>query len=326
MSFGKPGRRGPPALLRALANMRLCKEADEIEEISSAVRITQEAHLAAMRHTRPGLFEYEVYAHLLAVFARHACQEAYSTILSVRGEVLHNPHRGNRLEGGELLLVDAGAEGPHGYAADLTRTWPVSGKFSAEAKAIYEVVLLANQRCIEAVRPGIRFRALQRLASQVLAEGLAGVGLLRGRTEDILASGALSVFFPHGIGHLLGLDVHDLEGFEEALSEASPGPAEGMAPPPLRMDITLKEGMVFTLEPGIYLIPSRIGSAELQKSFGEFVNFEEAGRYVQMNGGRGFGGIRIEDNVLCTPTHAEVLTAAMPKQPAEIEALVGAAL
>jgi len=328
LSFGKPGQLGPHELLRALALMRLCKGPEEIEAIGYAAQVTYEAHLQAMRHTRPGLWEYEIYAHLLATFAKHHCQEAYATLTSIRGEVLHNPHKTNRMQEGDLLLVDAGAEGPSGYGADVTRTLPVGGKFGAQAKAIYEVVLSANQRCIEAICPGIRFHHLQQVASKTLAEGLLGVGLLKGPLEDILASGALSVFFPHGIGHLLGLDVHDLGGFEAVLVEPPPPPApQAKTPgqPQLRMDVVLKEGMVFTVEPGIYFIPSRIYSPEFRKAFSEFVNFEAAEHYVQMAGGRGFGGIRIEDNVVCTATQAHTLTSKIPKQLEEVEALVGTA-
>ncbi|MCL2011951.1 MAG: Xaa-Pro aminopeptidase [Cystobacterineae bacterium] len=326
MSFFKAGQLGPPELLRALGSMRLCKEEDEVEEIGRAAHITHEAQLAAMLYTRPGIFEYEVYAHLLAAFTRHACQEAYSTILSVRGEVLHNTLRSNRLKEGDLLLVDAGAERPSGYAADITRTWPVSGKFSATAKAIYKVVLAANQRCLEAVRPGVGFAALQHLASQILAEGLLELGLLKGRIEDILTVGALGVFFPHGIGHPLGLDVHDLGNFGDILSEpSSPSAETSSGQPLLRMNVEFKEGMVCTVEPGVYFIPQRIRSVEFQNTFGEFIDFEEAERYLEMNGGRGFGGIRIEDNVLCTQTQPIVLSSMIPKQIAEIEALVGTA-
>jgi len=329
MSFLNPGHLGPPEVLKALARMRLCKDAQEVEEIGRAAHITHEALLEAMRHTRPGLWEYELYAHLLAAFARHECTEAYPSIVSVRGEVLHNPFRCGRLQEGDLLLVDAGAEMPSGYAADVTRTWPVSGKFSEKAKAIYEVVLSANQRCIEAVRPKVRFQSLHRLGLETLAEGLVEVGLLRGKVEDILEAGALNVFFPHGIGHLLGLEVHELGAFGDIgrlLSEAEASSGETVPKQPkLRADITLEEGMVFTVEPGVYFAPLRIHSPEFQKSFAEFVNFEEAAHFLEMNGGRGFGGIRIEDNVLCTHAQALVLTSMIPKRLEEVEALAGAA-
>lgn len=326
LSFHNPGQLGPPEVLRALARMRLHKDADEVAEIRLAAQTTKEALLSVMQNTRPGALEVELYALLLGTFTRHGCTEGYATILSARGEVLHNPVRSGRLQAGDLLLVDAGAERPSGYAADVTRTWPVLGKFSAQAKLLYEGVLEANQRCIEAVRPGVKFQSLHRLAQEVLAQCLVEAGLLKGRVEDILTAGALSVFFPHGVGHPLGLEVHELSAFGNLgslLSEAAPEEAastEGK----VRADIALEEGMLFTLEPGIYFTPPRIRCEEFRTSFGEFVNFEEAERYVQMNGGRGFGGIRIEDNVLCTNAQALVLTSGIPKQPEEIEALVGA--
>jgi Xaa-Pro aminopeptidase len=270
--------------------------------------------------------EQELYSRLLAVFTRHACTEAFAPILSVRGEVLHNPVRSGCLREGDLLLSDAGAERPSGYAADVTRTWPVSGKFSAEARVIYEAVLSANQRCIEAALPGVKFQSLHRLALEVLAEGLTEAGLVKGSVEDMVSAGALSVFFPHGVGHLLGLDVHDLEAFGNIgslLSEAEQAAEVAEGQSPLRADIALREGMLFTIEPGIYFTPSRIHSTEFRKAFAEFIHFEEAERYVEANGGRGFGGIRIEDNVLCTSSQAEVLTSMVPKRLEEVEALVG---
>jgi Xaa-Pro aminopeptidase len=328
LSFFNPEQLGPLEVRKALARMRLHKDEDEVEEICRAAHTTCEAQLEAMRHTHPGVLEQELYARLLAVFTRHACTEAYSTILSARGEVLHNPLHCGRLQEGDLLLVDAGAERLGGYAADITRTWPVSGKFSAKARAIYEVVLSANQRCIEAALPGVKFQSLHRLALEVLAEGLLEVGLLKGSVEGIVSAGALSVFFPHGVGHLLGLDVHDLETFGSIgslLSEAGQAAEVSAGKPPLRTDIELKEGMVFTVEPGVYFTPSRIYSVEFREAFSEFIHFEEAERYVEANGGRGFGGIRIEDNVLCAKPQAVVLTSTLPKQLEEVEALIGTA-
>jgi len=326
MSFFKPDKMGPPEVLKALARMRLCKDADEVEEVRRAAHVSCKAQLEAMRHTRPGVGEQELYSRLLATFTRHGCTEAYASIVSARGEVLHNPVHSGCLQAGDLLLVDAGAERPSGYCADITRTWPVSGKFSPEAKALYEAVLQANQRCIEAVRPGVWFRSLQRLASEILAEGLGEVGLLKAPVEKVLEAGALSVFFPHGIGHLLGLEVHDMGAFGNLgslLAKPAEGEAEAGEEAHLRADIALEEGMVFTVEPGLYFTPSRIRLAEFRESFGEFIHFEKAERYVEMNEGRGFGGIRIEDNVLCTKAQAEVLTSGIPKQLAQVEALVG---
>jgi len=328
LSF-KQGQLGPPEVLKALALMRLYKDADELEEVRRAIDITCQAQLGVMQHTRPGTSVQELYVRLIATFARHSCTEAFATILTARGEILHNPTLSGCLQEEALLLLDAGAERPSGYCADITRTWPVSGKFSAQAKTIYEAVLEANRRCMEAVRPGVWFKTLQRIASEAMVEGLREAGLLRGSAENILEAGALSVFFPHGIGHLLGLEVHDMAAFGNLgslLSESAPTQEKALGEQPKpRADLALKEGMLFTVEPGLYFIPSRIHFAEYRNTYGEFVNFEEAERYLQMHGGRGFGGIRIEDNVLCTQAGAEVLTAGLPKQLEEVEALIGTA-
>jgi len=279
-----------------------------------------------MRHSRPGVAEQLLAGHVEGTFARHGCVPAYGTILSVRGEVLHNHAHGNTLAQGDIVLLDGGAEDASGYCSDVTRCWPVGGPFSPEGRDVYELVLKAEQAAIAAVRPGARFRDLHLQASRLMAEGLAAMGLLRGSAEGLVESGAHALFFPHGLGHQLGLDVHDLETFgDQVLYPGGRARSAQFGLASLRMDMDLEPGMTFTIEPGLYFVPAILRAADFREKFKAQVDFERAERFLAMNGGRGFGGIRIEDNVLCTERGAEVITAAIPRQRAELEALVGTA-
>jgi Xaa-Pro aminopeptidase len=249
---------------------------------------------------------------------------AYNTILSVRGEVLHNHAHGNVMLETDLVLLDAGAERPSGYCADVTRTWPVSGRFGPEARDVYDVVLAAELAAIAAVAPGVRYRDVHLRACRVLADGLVSLGLLHGTPDGLVESGAHALFFPHGVGHLLGLDVHDMEAFGDLIAYApgrtrSPQFGTGY----LRLDLDLTAGMCVTIEPGIYFVPAILRDAKFKKQWKGQVDWTLAERFLGMHSGRGFGGIRIEDDVLCTPAGREVLTAAVPKEPLAIEALVG---
>jgi Xaa-Pro aminopeptidase len=224
------------------------------------------------------------------------------------------------------VLLDAGAERPSGYCADVTRAWPVNGHFGPEARDIYDIVLAAEKAAIAAVKPGMRYRDVHLLAARVLTDGLVQLGLMHGDADALVESGAHAMFFPHGTGHLLGLDVHDLEAFGDAIAYApgrtrSPQFGTGY----LRLDLDLQPGMCVTIEPGIYFVPAILHDAKFKKQFKGQVDFKKAEQFLTMNSGRGFGGIRIEDDVLCTKTGHEVLSAAVPKERLAIEALVGSA-
>ncbi len=224
-----------------------------------------------------------------------------------------------KLAAGDLLLVDAGAE-LHGWASDVTRTWPVSGAFSPTQRALYDVVLAAQQAAIDAVRPGVRYRDLHLLASTVLARGLVDEGILRGDPESLVERGAHALFFPHGLGHLMGLDVHDME---DLWDRAGYGPgrtrAEAFGLCYLRLDRDLAPGMVVTIEPGLYLVPAILATRDLVEPFERDGTLcrEALERFSDVR------GIRIEDDVLCTDGGAEVLTAAIPKAPQDLAAAFG---
>jgi len=324
LDYEDPEHVAAPELVAAIASLRLRRSPEELAAMRATAVVTHEAHAAAMAASRPGVPEQELVGRVEGAFARHGCVPAYNTILSVRGEVLHNHRHDQLLAAGDLVLLDAGAESATGYCSDVTRTWPASGRFSAEAAEVYDVVLAAEKAAIEAVKPGVRYRDLHLLAARTIAEGLAGMGFLKGTPDALVESGAHALFFPHGVGHLLGLDVHDLEAFGDQVHYA-PGrtrsPQFGTAY--LRLDLDLEPGMCFTIEPGVYFVPAILRNPAFRTQFSGQVDFALAERFLTANEGRGFGGIRIEDDVHCTDTGAEVLTAAIPKERKAVEALVG---
>ena len=327
LAFEVPERVGAPSVVDAIAELRLRKGPEELAELRRLVPVTREAHQLAMRHSRPGVSEQVLVGHVEGVFAQAGCVPAYQTILSVRGEVLHNLGHGNLLQEGDVVLCDAGPEAiSSGYCTDVTRCWPVGGRFPPQAREIYQLVLRAELDALSAIRPGVRYRDLHLRAARVLAEGLVALGLLRGTPEGLVEQGAHAVFFPHGLGHLLGLDVHDLEAYGDRVhypGGRTRSPQFGTAF--LRMDLDLEPGMTFTIEPGLYFVPAILHHPELRARFGDSVRWDAAEAYLTLNHGRGLGGVRIEDDVLCTPTGVEVLTGAIPKALEEVEQLAGAA-
>lgn len=317
---------GNPDLLLAIARLRNQRSEEELAEMRKAAAVTREAHTAAMARTRPGIYEQELVGYVEGAFARHGCVPAYNTILSVRGEVLHNHAHSNLLKETDLVLLDAGAERSSGYCADVTRTWPANGHFSPEARDIYDVVLAAEKAAIAAVKPGVRYRDLHTLAAEVMADGLVQLGLMHGDPASLVASGAHAMFFPHGVGHLLGLDVHDMEAFGDLIAYgAGRSRSKQFGTAYLRLDLDLEPGMCFTIEPGIYFVPAILRDPAFKKQFKGQVDFARAEHFLTMNSMRGFGGIRIEDDVVCTEAGCEVLTAAVPKERLAVEALVGSA-
>ena len=327
LDFDDPERVGQGALRELVAKLRLHKDAEELAEMRRLVPITREAHLLAMHHSKPGVGEQFLTGQVEGAFARGGCTAAYNTILSVRGEVLHNTDHRNTLQKGDIVLLDAGAESlDTGYCNDVTRDWPVGGAFTPQGRDIYDLVLHSELDAIAAVKPGVRYRDLHLRASRVLAEGLVQLGLLIGNPDDLVESGAHAIFFPHGLGHQLGLDVHDLEAFGDRIHyPAGRTRSTQFGTQYLRMDLDLEVGMTFTIEPGLYFVPAIIHNPELRERFKSQVKWDAAEKFLALNGGRGFGGIRIEDDIVCTATGAEVLTASIPKARAEIEAIVGTA-
>jgi Xaa-Pro aminopeptidase len=315
-----------PMVLEAIARLRLIKGPEELEQMRRTAAITKEAHESAMLSSNEGVKEEFLAGLVEGAFARHGGAPAYQTILSVRGEVLHSRGHPNTLQTGDIVLLDAGVELPSGYCSDVTRCWPVGKVFSPEGADVYDLVLKSQESAIAKVAPGVRYRDLHFQAARVICEGLVAMGLMRGAPDALVESGAYAMFFPHGVGHPIGLDVHDLETFgDRILYPGGRTRSAQFGTRFLRMDMDLAAGMTFTVEPGIYFVPAILRSPEFHKQFQGQVDFTRAEKFLELNGGRGFGGIRIEDDVLCTERGAEVLTRAIVKRRTEVEALAGAA-
>lgn len=305
------------ALADAIIELRLVHDEAAVAEMRAAAAVTERAHRAGMRATRPGLREAAVVAAMDAEIVAAGYTHAYLPIVTREGEVLHDERHHRMLESGDLVLADVGAETPGGWASDVTRTWPVSGKYSGSQRALYEVVLAAQRAAIDAVRPGARYRDVHRTAGKTLLAGLVALGLFKGDVEELYARGAAALFFPHGVGHLLGLDVHDMEDLGDRAGYA-PGRerSRNFGDRYLRLDRDLAPGMIVTIEPGYYRIPYLL---ERPEEVGELEASLDRKVLASLADVR---GIRIEDDVLVTATGAEVLTAAIPKAPDDVERAV----
>jgi Xaa-Pro aminopeptidase len=301
------------ALAEALVELRLVQDDWAIDAIQQAADVTVKAHLAGMAQTRPAKTEAEVRATIEQVIMAAQMEPAYQSIVTTYGEVLHSQSYHHGLNSGDLLLVDVGAEHSLGWASDVTRTWPVSGQWSATQRAIYEVVLAAHDACIAAIHPGVEYRDIHLIAAKTIAEGLLDLGILRGNISNLVERGAHALFFPHGIGHLLGLDVHDMEDLGD-LAGYAPSRVRsceyGMQY--LRLNRPLQAGMVVTIEPGFYQVPGILEAQECRTTFADCVNWERLRDFADVR------GIRIEDDVLVTATGCQVLTSALPTQADEI--------
>ena len=305
-------------LLDAIVALRLYHDDAALGELSRVASASVGAHRAGMRTTAPGRSEQEICAAMEFELARAACGTAYGSIVSVHGEVLHNNRHDNVLRAGDLLLADVGGESDTGYAADITRTWPVSGRFSASQRALYELVLSMQTAAIAAVKPGARYRDVHLLAARTLLDGLVQLGVLEGEVDALLEDGAHALFFPHGIGHLLGLDVHDMEDLGDRAGYAAGRTRSaqfGLSY--LRLDRDLAPGMLVTIEPGFYQVPSLLADPARVGLSDRALNRSKLAAYADVR------GIRIEDDVLVTDTGCRVLTEALAKTPDEVEALVG---
>jgi len=307
------------SLIRAVVAQRSIKSPEEVREIESAVDVSAEMHLAAIRGARDGMTEAQLAGVLHGIAVSSGGNLAFPIILTVNGQVLHNHYGPTVMREGQLAICDSGAEGPLHYAGDLTRTFPVGKKFSALQKEMYEVVLSAQQAAIDALRPGILYRDVHFIACEKLAEGLKAAGLMKGDPKEAVAAGAHTQFFQCGLGHMMGLDVHDMEdlgeeyvGYTDDLRKAT---SFGLKS--LRLGKALEPGFVLTVEPGLYFIPELMDQWKAEKKFEAFINYDKLDAF------RHFGGIRIEDDALITPEGARVLGKPLPKKAAEIEALRG---
>ncbi|WP_022835198.1 aminopeptidase P family protein [Salisaeta longa] len=301
-------------LIRAVVAQRSVKSAAEVTEIERAVRTTARMHTTAMRMAAPGVHERTIAGRLEGIARASGGRLAFSMTCSVHGEVLHNHHQTDTLADGDLLLVDAGATAPSYYAGDITRTMPVSGAFTTKQRAIYEAVLAAQHTALAQLRPGVPFRDVHLAAARTLTEHLQSIGLMMGDVEASVQAGAHALFFPHGLGHMMGLDVHDMEGLGEAYvgyTEAYTR-SEQFGLSALRLARPLAEGFVVTVEPGCYFIPALIDRWKADDRHTSFIN------YGAVEAFRSLGGVRIEDDVLITSDGYRVLGPPIPKAPEEV--------
>lgn len=304
-------------LIRAVISMRSVKEKAEIDEIQKAIDIAYEMHVTAMKMCTPGMKEQDIFGTIEGIALAKGGGTSFPIILSINGQTLHNHAHGNILKKGRMMITDAGAETNMHYASDITRTTPVGGKFNQMQKEVYDIVLKANMEAIKATKPGASNRDIHLLACKIIAGGMKDLGLMKGDTGDAVTNGAHALFMPHGIGHMMGLDVHDME----ALGENNIGytdevkRSEQFGTAFLRFALQYKPGHVFTIEPGCYFIPELIEKWKAEGRHKEFINYDKIAKFMPV------GGIRIEDDVLITDKGHKVLGKPIPKTVKEIEAV-----
>jgi Xaa-Pro aminopeptidase len=304
--------------IKVVVDQRSIKSEEEIKEIDAAVDVTYKMHTAAMKMIKPGVNEMKIAGMIEGISLSLGSGLSFRPIVSVNGQTLHNHFYGNVMAEGDLLVNDSGAESKLHYASDITRTIPVSGKFSQKQREIYQIVLKAEMEAINSVRPGIMNRDLHLGAAKIIAEGLKELGLMNGNIEEAVQNGAHALFFPHGLGHMMGLDVHDMENLGENYVgyDENTERNEQFGLKYLRLAKTLQPGYVLTVEPGIYFIPELIDLWKKQKRHEGFINYDKVEEYQD------FGGIRIEDDVLVTDDGYRLLgTKPIPKSVEDVEAL-----
>lgn len=284
-------------LIKAVVDLRSVKEPCEIEEITKACNIGYEMHTAAMRNCKPGVKEQYIAGLIEGIAASYGSMVSFPVILSQNGETLHNHDHSQILQEGRMMLTDAGAEEVSHYCSDFTRTVPVGGKFLTRQKEVYNIVLAANNKAIEIANPGVTYQYVHLEVCKVLAQGLKDLGLMKGDVNEAVAAGAHALFMPHGLGHMMGLDVHDMEDLGQIYVgyDDETRPIDQFGTSSLRMGRRLQEGFVITDEPGCYFIPALIDQWRAQGMHKEFLNYDKIETF------KDFGGIRLEDDILIIP-------------------------
>ena len=284
-------------LIKAVVDLRSVKEPCEIEEITKACNIGYEMHTAAMRNCKPGVKEQYIAGLIEGIAASYGSMVSFPVILSQNGETLHNHDHSQILQEGRMMLTDAGAEEVSHYCSDFTRTVPVGGKFLTRQKEVYNIVLAANNKAIEIAKPGVTYQYVHLEVCKVLAQGLKDLGLMKGDVNEAVAAGAHALFMPHGLGHMMGLDVHDMEDLGQIYVgyDDETRPIDQFGTSSLRMGRRLQEGFVITDEPGCYFIPALIDQWRAQGMHKEFLNYDKIETF------KDFGGIRLEDDIRIIP-------------------------
>ena len=304
-------------LIKAVVALRSIKGVEEVEEIKKAVAISEAMHLTGLRVSREGLTEAHVAGLVQAVAISGGGNLSFPTILTTHGEILHNHYGNHILPAGKMVLLDCGAETAMHYAGDLTRTFPVGVEFSSLQKEVYNIVLTAQQAAAAALQPGRLFKDIHLLAAEKLTEGLKELGLMKGDAKEAVAAGAHTLFFQCGLGHMMGLDVHDMENLGEQYVGYTPELKKSteFGLKSLRLGKALETGVVVTVEPGLYFIPELMDIWAAEKKLPQFINYDKLAAF------RNFGGIRIEDDYLVTTEGSELLSTSLPRTVAGIEAI-----
>lgn len=313
----KVTKRSSVQLIKAVCAQREIKSAAEIAEMHKAASITHEMHHAVMSAARPGMKGHELVAVAAGVAHRHNVLFSFPPILTTQGQVLHNHDYTSVLQSGDIVLYDGGCEAPSHYAGDITRVFPVDAQYTEQQRSIYSIVLSALEQSADMARAGVTNLDVHKCACRVITQGLMDLGLMRGDVEEAMCLGAHTLFFQHGVGHMLGLDVHDMENFgEEHIGyDHDHQRSTEFGWRSLRMGKELKEGFAITIEPGIYFIPQLIDQRRAEGAYADFINYEEVERW------KDFGGIRIEDDYIIRADHAEMLGSGVARSIADVEAV-----
>lgn len=305
------------SLIKAVVGQRAYKAPEEIHEIEAAVDVAHDMHVLAMKIARPGMYEREVAGAMAGLVESRGVQLAFPTIFSVHGETLHNHSHHNRMAAGQMAVNDSGAESLLHYASDITRTIPIGGKFTGPQRDLYQAVLGAHKKALAAAKPGVKWMDVHLLACRSLAEDLKAIGCMKGDLDAAVKEGAHAMFFQCGLGHMMGFDVHDMEGLGEQYVgyDHTVTRSTQFGLKSLRMGRALEPGFVMTVEPGIYMIPTLMDKWRAEKRFTDFLNYDVIDKF------RGFGGIRVEDDVVITDTGCRILGRPIPIEMGDVEEL-----
>lgn len=318
LSLNEVNEKFSKRLVDGIIEMRNLKRDYEIAELEKATNVTREMHLVAMKNVKVGMKGYELVALLEAVAKKYNATTSFHTICTTNGQILHNHFHGNIFKEGDIVLLDCGARLENGYCGDMTTVFPVSGRFDSRQKDIYSLLIEMFDRAEECTKPGVTNKSVHLEVCKVLVEGLIKREIMRGSVDEIVDAGAHALFFPHGLGHMIGLDVHDMENFGEnnvGYDNVTKREIQfGLKS--LRMGKELKPGYVLTIEPGIYFIPELIKKWEKEGKFKEYINYEEVKKYLD------FGGMRYEGDFLITENGNRRLGDKMPKYDYEIEEIL----
>lgn len=302
--------------IKAVVDMRAVKSQEEIEEIERAMAIGYEMHTAAMKACKPGVTEKYIGGLLAGIAESYGCKESFQTILTMHGEIFHGDPSLRPLEAGRLMLCDAGAETVNNYCSDNTRVTPISGRFTQKQRDIYSIVEVCHDLVIEKAHPGMKWMDMHLDVCRLMTDRLKALGLMKGNTEDAVQAGAHAMFLQHGLGHMMGMDVHDMEGLGQVYVgfDDEVRPSTQFGTDCLRCGRRIQPGWVLTDEPGIYFIPALIDKWKGEGMHRDFLCYDKIEEY------RDFGGIRLEDDILVTETGCRVLGEKMiPYHPDELE-------